>query len=193
MTTPPKPDERDAFSRLLASIDRGLARGEAMVLLVSLTIMVVLSTVQLILQKLQNFGINVELAWAEIVVRQMVLWVAFSGGALATHEGRHIAIDIASRLLPPRVGLAIRVVTSIAAVVVSILLVYASWEFLGAEIERDAKAFGEVPGWLFEAIIPVAFVLITFHFFVGAWRDIVSLKRGELPVEPTLDADEARP
>ena len=165
---------------LLEKIDAGVARAEGGVLFAVVVVMVGLAVLQLVLRKTLDIGFE----WADIVVRNMVLWVGFIGGSLATYEGRHIAIDALSKFLPPKYAASIRVLTSLAAVIVSAILVYAGVQFVKAEMESGSKAFGEVPAWAFEAIIPVAFATITFHFLVGAVRDVlVALGKREPPVE----------
>ncbi len=172
---------------LLEKIDHGLARGEKAILVVVMITMIGLATVQLVLRKFFDTGFE----WADIMVRQMVLWLAFLGGALATHEGRHIAIDAVGKFLPPRRAAALRAVTSVAAMVMSLVLVRASLKYLQAEIEDDATIFESVPAWPFEAIMPVAFSVIAFHFLVAAWHQLLVAigKR-----EPTLEFEaEAQP
>jgi C4-dicarboxylate transporter, DctQ subunit len=165
---------------LLEKIDTGVVRAESAVLFLVVVVMVGLAVLQLVLRKTVDIGFE----WADIVVRNMVLWLGFIGGSIATYEGRHIAIDAVSKLISPKHAAAIRVLTSLAAVVVSAIMVYAGVQFVKAEMESGSKAFGEVPAWLFEAIIPVAFTTITFHFLVGAVRDIlVALGKREPPVE----------
>ena len=39
------------------------------------------------------------LAWGDLVLRNLVLWIGFIGATLATREGKHINIDILSRSL----------------------------------------------------------------------------------------------
>lgn len=171
---------------LLERLDAGLARSEAALLILIAAIMIILSTAQLVLRKTIDVGFE----WADIVVRQMVLWLGFVGGSLATHEGRHIAIDALTKLMPTRLAAAVRVTTSLGAVVISGIMVYASGQFLASEVDAGSKAFGAVPAWLFEAIIPVAFAAITFHFAVAARRDVlVALGRREAPTEEASAED----
>lgn len=172
---------------LLEKIDHGLAKGEKALLVVVMATMIGLATVQLVLRKFFDTGFE----WADIMVRQMVLWLAFLGGALATHEGRHIAIDAVGKFLPPRRASALRSVTSLAAVVMSLVLVLASIQYIQAEIASNATIFESVPSWPFALIMPVAFAVIAFHFLVAAWHQLLVAigKR-----EPTLEFEaEAQP
>lgn len=145
-------------------IDRGVARVEAGMLVLVLSVMLGLSILQLVLRKFFDFGFE----WADIIVRQMVLWLGFIGGALATHKGRHIAIDAAARFLPPQKAAAVRTLTSTIAAGLCCVLTWAGWVFVRDEMESGSHVFAEVPSWPFQAIIPLAFAAISFHFLVAA-------------------------
>lgn len=154
---------------MLEKIDRGLARVEAVAVVGVLAVMVTLAAVNLMLHKVFDSGFE----WADIIVRQMVLWLGFLGGALATYEGRHIAIDAVGKFMKPKVAAIARVVTSLTAMGLSAVMLSASVDFIRAEIEDGSMVFGDVPAWPFEAIMPVAFVFICFHFFVAAYRNVL--------------------
>lgn len=155
-----------APSSLLERIDRAIASVEGALVLAVLVVMIALATLQLFLQKAFDAG----LPWADIVVRQMVLWIGFLGGALATYKGRHIAIDAVGKFLSPRVGAGVQVVTSLAAAVLTALLCAASITFVQDELSNGSTLFGETPSWPFKAVMPLAFAAIVFHFLVWSWR-----------------------
>jgi TRAP-type C4-dicarboxylate transport system permease small subunit len=149
---------------LLDKIDDWLGRAEAVLLVGIVGLMVGLAAVQFFLRLLFDFGFE----WADIMVRHMVLWLGFVGGALATHRGRHIAIDLAQKFLAPERAAWLRTVNALAAAGISAILVRASITFLQDEIDGGATLVGDVPAWPLQAIIPVAFVAISFHFLVSA-------------------------
>jgi TRAP-type C4-dicarboxylate transport system permease small subunit len=173
----PEPPRGDA----LDALDRGLARVEGALCLGALAMMIGLSTMQLVLRKGWDSGFE----WADVVVRQGVVWTAFVGGALATQQARHIAIDAATKLMAPRRAAALRALTALVAAVIAAVMARASWVFLQAEIERAEELLPGVPQWWSQAVIPTAFGLVTFHFVVAA-RDqlLVALGRREPAPEP---------
>ena len=147
--------------------------------------MISLAVLNLILHKLFDSGFD----WADIIVRQMVLWLGFLGGALATYQGRHIAIDAVGKFMSPRIAAIARVLTSVAALVISILMLVAAWSFIVAEDEDGSKIFSDVPAWPFEAIIPVAFANISFHFLVAVCRNALIAAGRRPPPAPTPELD----
>ncbi len=147
----------------LDRLDRGLGKVESVLVVIVLFVMLGLSSLQLLLHTLFDSGIE----WADIVARQMVLWLGFLGGALATQQGRHIAIDAASKFLKPKPAAVLRVVTFSSAALIAAAMGQASLRFVRDELEAGSTLFGEVPAWPFEAIMPVALFVIVFHFVVG--------------------------
>lgn len=165
---------------LLDKVDAGLAKAESFVLVATLAAMVLLSTVQLFLRKFFDFGFE----WADILVRQMVLWIGFVGGALATYQGRHISIDAVTKLLTPKKAAALRAFTSLMAAGVTSVMVWAAWSFLKAEMEAGSEFMGGIPAWPIKAIVPVDLALITFHFLVGVRNQVlIALGRRTSPEE----------
>lgn len=154
---------------ILERVDGWIGKGESALLVLIIAVMVGLSSVQLFLRMAFDFGFE----WADIMVRQMVLWLGFVGGALATHRGRHIAIDAARKLLPPKRGAALRAFTSLVAAGITAILVSAAITFIKDEIDSETTVFGDVPSWPFQLIIPAAFVAMTFHFLVTSRNEVL--------------------
>lgn len=164
----------------LDRLDRMVAKVEVVLVVVVLFVMLGLSTLQLLLHTVFDSGIE----WADIVARQMVLWLGFLGGALATQEGRHIAIDAASKLLKPRVAAVLRVITFSSAALIAGIMGFAALRFVQDEMSAGSTLFGSVPAWPFEAVMPVSLFVIVFHFFVSVVDAVlVALGRRAPPVE----------
>ncbi len=177
----PPPDD------LLDRIDQKLAKAEGVVLVLTMALMVGLSVMQLFLRKFFDFGFE----WADILVRQMVLWIGFVGGALATHQGRHIAIDAVNKFLPAKRAAALRTFTFLIAAGITSVMGRAAWVYLQDEIESEATLMGDIPAWPLRAVVPVVLVLITFHFLVGARNQLlVALGKRTAPEELAEFAEE---
>lgn len=95
--------------------------------------MIVVAAAQALLRNLTNL----ELGWANELLAQMAgadsflqkgtLWLAFLGASLATHEDRHIAIDILPRIAPPKVRAIMQGSVALIAGVVSFFLARVFW------------------------------------------------------------------
>jgi TRAP-type C4-dicarboxylate transport system permease small subunit len=119
---------------------------------------------------------SIGLVWADGLVRLGILWLALVGAVAASRDRRHIAIDVVSRMLPPRAQAAVSVVRNTFTAAVCALLAWYSWVFV-----RDSREFGDTlldgwPAWWFQLVMPVAFALIGYRF---AARIVHTLRTGE--------------
>ncbi len=152
--------------------DRQLARVEGLLLVVALFAMFLTAGVQLSLRKL-----NAGFGWADILVQQLVMCVAFLGAARATHERRHIAIDAATKWMTSRSAAALRAITGLGAAAITIILTRVAITYWLDELNADTELVGAVRLWWFSALIPIGLGCAAFHFCVGVWMD-VSLSMG---------------
>ena len=148
-----------------------ISRLENILLVVFVLFMIGLSFTQVILRNFFSSGFN----WADICLRNIVLWVGFMGASLATRDNRHITIDALTNFLSPRFKLLVEVLTSIVSVGIGSIFVWASVSFVRSEYESESLAFLGIPFWVVEIIIPVGFGLITLRFFLKAMEDFSKL------------------
>ena len=148
--------------KILALIDSALNKAEGMVLVLLLSVMIVLSFVQVVLRNVFGEGV----LWADILLRHLVLWVGFLGASLAVSHQRHIGIDALTRALSGRWQLGVRVVTNLFAAAMCFVLFDASRTFLEYEIEGGRILFFDIPEWYSQLIIPAGFALLMIHFLV---------------------------
>lgn len=149
---------------VLRSIDRALTRVEGIILITLLSIMVVMSFLQVVLRNIFSSGI----LWADILLRHILLWLGFLGAAIATSENRHINIDALRRFLSPNIRRVMEVVTDVFAAGICFFLARASWEFVEGEIADGTTLIEGIPAWYFQIIIPVGFGLLVVHFLIRA-------------------------
>jgi TRAP-type C4-dicarboxylate transport system permease small subunit len=124
---------------------------------------------------LRNLGLA-GFVWADGLVRIGVLWIALLGAVAASRDQKHIAIDLARRLLPARFWRPISIVVNAFAATVCGFLAYYSWTFV-----RDSRVFGDTlfgdwPAWLFQLILPVAFALISYRYALSCVRGVTGAK-----------------
>jgi C4-dicarboxylate transporter DctQ subunit len=150
--------------KFLKAIDRALTQTEQAILITLLSVMVVMSFLQVVLRNLFSSGF----LWADILLRHILLWLGFLGAAIATSENRHINIDALRRFLSPRIRSAVEVLTDLFAAIVCFFLARASWVFVQGEIAGRATLVSDIPAWYGEIIIPVGFGLLVVHFVIRA-------------------------
>ncbi|MDP8223052.1 MAG: TRAP transporter small permease [Candidatus Lernaella stagnicola] len=142
------------------AVIRFLHAVENTALVAVLSIMIVLSFGQILMRNF--FGVSY--AWLDPLLRFLVLWVAMLGAMVATREDHHISIDVLSFLVTGRGKAILRIVTDLFTATVAVLLTHASVRFITDEFAGGAKAFGGVPTWVAELILPIAFGVIALRF-----------------------------
>jgi TRAP-type C4-dicarboxylate transport system permease small subunit len=150
LTTPkPKP--------LPVRLFRGLEDG---LLIAALAAMIGVAVGQIVLRNFFHVGLD----WADAFLRFLVLWAGLLGAMVATREDHHITVDIASHVFSKRGQAAVRIVTDLFTAVVCLILTYAAVRFLREEYAGGAMAFGPVPTWAAESILPIAFGVIGVRY-----------------------------
>lgn len=147
---------------------------EYLVLVFLFTIMVGLAFLQIVLRIFFATGI----LWGDPLLRHMLLWVALLGATMATKEGKHINIDVISKLFPDRGKAAIQALTNLFSAVICVFLIQASLKFIRDEFQGGALAFLKVPTWTVTLIFPVAFGLIALRFGISSFRNGAMAIRG---------------
>ena len=161
---------------ILKRINDGLAKIEGWALVVLVIVMVSLSFLQVILRNFFQTGI----IWADPFNRHLVLWVGFFGASLAAYKGKHITIDILSRLVPVVWKPVINILINSVGIYVCWILTKASFEFVQMEKEGGAILFLNIPTYIVEIILPLGFALITFRFFMHLTKSVYAVyKRGD--------------
>ncbi len=153
----------------LNRIDDALARFEGWALVLLVMAMTGLAFFQVFLRNFLQTG----LVWADPLNRHLVLWVGFLGASLATKRGKHITIDVLSRIIPPALKLYIDIIIAGFGIAICGILTHASIEFL--KVEMGTTLFLDLPTWIVLSIIPAGFALITLRFLLHFFRIIVTL------------------
>lgn len=134
-----------------------------------LSLLIGLAITQILLRNLFDSS----LLWADPVIRISVLWIALLGATIGTRKGEHIAIDVLSHYIKGVWRIWMQRLVSLVVLLVSVLMTWVSWTLVMYEKnEWFTPAFGEVPVWPFQVIIPVAFGYI-------ALRSLVHIYTGE--------------
>jgi len=147
-----------------------LYRVEDSILVGLLMLMITLAVLQIILRNLFETGI----VWSDVLVRILVLWVGLVGAMVASRKGNHINIDIMERFLSERAKIVVNFVVELFTVFICAMVAYYSIQFVHMEWVDGGRAFANVPTWVCEAIIPLAFVVIAIRYVL---LSIVNLKR----------------
>ena len=126
--------------------------------------MVLLAGAQIVLRNLFETGF----AWADPLLRAMVLWAAMFGALAAARDDKHIGLDLLTHFLHGPIR---RVVRAIALSSAAVLCVAMAWYGAGL-VQLDfagGKPIAGIPAWVVEAIIPVGFGLLALRLAIRAF------------------------
>lgn len=151
---------------LLNTVERIGRLIENLALVVILSGMILLASGQILLRNVFSGGF----AWADEALRLMVLWVAMLGAVVASREDRHISIDVLARVLPDVIKRWTIALVNAFTAAVSYTLAWFSWEFVAESRLYEDQLLNDLPAWLFQSILPVAFFLIGYRYSIWFLR-----------------------
>ncbi len=147
----------DAAGRLIAAIESGAVA--------FLFILVVLMALAKLL--LERFG-AVQVGWADEIMSALLLWLVMVGSAVAAGQLEHFRVRAIESLLSARRVTVIRRVVFLAAALVSLVLVWYGLQAVLLEVEFRQVAFGRVPVWAVQMIVPAGFAVMGARFLAFA-------------------------
>jgi len=145
-----------------------LHRLEDAILVGLLLLMIGMAVTQIFLRNLFGAGI----VWSDVMVRILVLWVGLIGAMVASRHDNHISIDILDRYMPERAKVYADFVIKLFTALICMIVAYYSLLFVKMEFADGGMAFAQVPTWLCEAIIPFAFTVIAFRYFLLSFMNL---------------------
>ena len=145
----------DKFLQGLHAIESGL-------LALLLTSMIGVAALQVIMRNFMDSG----LYWGDSAVRVMVLWVAMLGAMVASRNDEHIRIDLVNHFLPDHVKRHTRRIINLFTCAILVLFTWSSAVFVGYEYEDQTIAFGQVPAWVCEIIMPIGAGVMSLRYAI---------------------------
>lgn len=102
-------------------------------------------------------------SWAQKLALFLLLWAAFIGASMATHEKRHLTIDAARKVVPERLKPWFNGVSSLVAASLSGAFCYLAVLYWQNRLGQETNP-GEIPDWIKVLAIPVSLALVTIRF-----------------------------
>lgn len=149
------PTRSDGIAERLSSLVTRFERVEAVLLVATLAVMVLLPLIEVVLRLVGRSGVSGSIA----IVQHCTLVLSMLGAAMAAGRGRLLSVGLGS-LLPTRVQPAARWISSAGSATVAALLCVASARFVLAERMSARILAWHVPVWILECVLPIGFALI---------------------------------
>lgn len=159
-----------------ASIIQILEKIEDLILIGLLLLMIFMAVLQIALRNIFESGIF----WADPLIRILVLWIGLIGAMVASRHNHHISIDVISRYLPGQAKKIASLIISTFTATICGVMAYFSFIFVQIEYQDHMIAFGSIPVWLCETIIPISFTIISIRYIVFSFatlKDLFSKER----------------
>jgi TRAP-type C4-dicarboxylate transport system permease small subunit len=164
------------LSSLLRRADNYLGSAEQALLVFLLAAVVLTAALAALSDRLA--GVRLGRWWFD-VVRGGTFSIAMIGAVFATHQQRHLAMDLVSRSLPPRGRLMLRVVLALFTMMVAGLLVRSGLHQLDTVGEEGGQHL--ISTHTIVAFMPIGAVLIIAHTLLHMLIDVDYLVRRKLP------------
>lgn len=166
------------FAKKVRAVDNAIGKGEQAVLVFMLAMVILFGAGGAILKLA-----HVHMPYKDDVIKTGTFAIAMLGGAFASHQMKHLSMDLLSRRFSPRNRLFLRITLSLFVIFVLILLIKSG--FANIENEKQFQQAGEYlvsrvkVAWL----IPIAAFMMIVHAILHIILDIDYIARGKVPPE----------
>jgi len=149
-------------SETSSRLARTIEQIETAIIAILVLAMVVLAGAQILLRNLFETGF----AWADPLLRAMVLWAAMLGALAAARDDKHIGLDLLTHFLHGRTRRVVRTIALLFAAIICAAMAWYGGQLVAVDLDGGAPV-GAIPGWVVELILPVGFALLALRL---AWR-----------------------
>ena len=168
------PDD-DLLARIVRLIDTWVGRIEQVLLVALLAIVVLTAASHALLDRFAHIRIESK----DQIVRAGTFAIAMLGAAFATHQGRHLSMDLISRRLSPRARLFLKVILALFTIAIVVLVMRSAFHLIAREKEEAHLLSTHRLAFL----IPIGGAQIIFHTVLHTIIDINYLVRRKTPPE----------
>jgi len=144
---------------------RWLDRFETGLIALLVLAMVLLAGAQIVLRNVFDSG----LAWADPLLRAMVLWAAMLGALAAARDDKHIGLDLVAHFVHGRARRVLRAVALLFAGGISAAMAWFGVGLVQLDLDSGAVTAGIPNAWI-EAIVPVGFGLLALRLLLRAFQ-----------------------
>lgn len=113
--------------------------------------------------------------WAEELARYSFIWLVFIGAAVCTKRGRHLAVDVAVKLLPTSGRRFCDLLVKIGILLLTGILVYYGIVLMSSATQPTSTL--NIPTYFVYLAVPLSAVSILLRTLYDIFRDIQKLSR----------------
>ena len=165
----------EAGSGIADRLERWGTAVENALLVLLLTAMILLAVGQIVLRLFFSIGF----VWADELISLIVLWIAIVASVAAARSDKHLRIDALSHFVPHKYARFPRLIVDAFASAMCGFLAWQAWRYIGLLREFEDVVLTDIPAWLVFGIVPVAFALMAWRFFLNVARSVIRIVSGE--------------
>lgn len=120
-------------------------------------------------QVITRFAFGAPSTWSEVITRSAMIWSVFLGVAVAFRHGAMIAVEVIQQVLPPRIGLALFMVSNALSVLFFAILFWQGWAMSERVARQKLAALDVSIAWVYAAL-PVGSVFIIIAIIASMIR-----------------------
>ena len=147
-------------------MDQGLAKGEAAVLILIVSVM----TLVVFLQVVFRYALGRPLEWSEELARYLFVWLSVLGAALAVQKGGHFGLEFFRHLLPGPGKRFIRVLIHFLMAIVVLVILVQGITLVQMTRLQESPAMSISMAWAY-ASLPTGAGLMAVHLLVAMLKD----------------------
>jgi TRAP-type C4-dicarboxylate transport system permease small subunit len=151
----------DPFVRALFKFDHLLAKGEAGVIILLVSVM----TIVVFLQVVYRYVLTQPLHWSEEMARYLFVWLSILGAALGLQKRGHFGLDLFYRMLPSRERRVLEWIIYLLMGTVIFIILIQGIKLVQKTIPQESPAMAISMGWAY-ACLPVGAALMAIHLLV---------------------------
>lgn len=144
---------------------------ENWVLVVITAAIVVFSGTQIFLRNAFDSGIT----WVPPMLGILVIWVGLLGALIATRNNAHIKINILTTYLADQYKPFAFTLSHLFSATILAILTWYAFEFVKLDFDSGMEAFGSVPVWVAQIILPVTFLLMSIRYSLYTVMNIIEI------------------
>ncbi|RKL68347.1 C4-dicarboxylate ABC transporter permease [Salipaludibacillus neizhouensis] len=147
--------------KIIKKLALGLDRLLEVFALTTLSVMVIIVTVQVFTRTIGNFVYF----WSEEVTLLLLVWTAFLGIAIGFREKLHLSMDSVTRRIPQSMQKIVSKVITITVFIFGLYLVIYGWQYTELMHANTLAATG-LPRSIQYVIVPITGVLVCIYSFL---------------------------